>query len=130
MFGMYKYVEIYTKVFPIPTLQVYLACLFECHCELVFHVALECAVAACRDTTSRSGTAYRKDIRAEQTKGEAVSLPLFPVLSPGCQPLFLAFAVCVKVFLTLGSVVIVALKALKTKLGGLLAGIIVLAVRL
>lgn len=78
MFGMYKYVEIYTEVFPIPTLQVFLACLFVCHCELVFHVALECAVAACRDATSRSDTVYRKDIRAEQTKGENSFTPTVP----------------------------------------------------
>ena len=75
MFGIYKYVEIYTKNSLFALWKSNLACLFTYHCELVFHIALECAVAACRNTTSRSGDLYRKEITAEQTRRKGCLIP-------------------------------------------------------
>lgn len=82
--------------------------------------------------TLRRVVAIYIEKRSQLNKQEekAASFPLLSVFPPGCQPLFLAFAVCVKIFLALGSIVIVALEALKTELGGLLTRIIVLTVSL
>lgn len=67
---------------------------------------------------------YRKE------RDGKVSLPLLPVVPPGCEPLLLALAVRIEVVLALSPVVAVALEALKAELGRLLAGIVILTIAL